>query len=101
MSWLSDGSARAENYALKLRQIATSARLESGIHASTVLPSLPKKVSKPNQTAVQSGLYKALQVLTENSANALRTDVDTIYGWTVGPCSPPIPPFASVFGILY
>ncbi|XP_062841421.1 FAST kinase domain-containing protein 4 [Trichomycterus rosablanca] len=77
------GGARAANYTLKLLHIATSAQLESGIRASTVLPSLPEKVSKPNQTAVQSSLYKALQVLTENNANVLRTEVNTVYGWTV------------------
>ncbi|XP_022535215.2 FAST kinase domain-containing protein 4 [Astyanax mexicanus] len=76
---------RREGYRLKLTQIAASGQLES-IGASSVLPTIhiPALQGKaPATTPLQSSLSTALQNLTRSFPNSLRTDVNTVYGWTV------------------
>uniref|UniRef100_A0A8B9K0T6 FAST kinase domain-containing protein 4 n=1 Tax=Astyanax mexicanus TaxID=7994 RepID=A0A8B9K0T6_ASTMX len=76
---------RREGYRLKLTQIAASGQLES-IGASSVLPTIhiPALQGKaPTTTPLQSSLSTALQNLTRSFPNSLRTDVNTVFGWTV------------------
>ncbi|XP_017551272.2 FAST kinase domain-containing protein 4 [Pygocentrus nattereri] len=83
---LSGGSpVRTENYRLKLLHIAASGQLESlgalGVHPTIHLPTI--QVKAPSLTSLQSGLHTALQSLTSSCTTALRTDVNTVYGWTI------------------
>lgn len=74
---------RAENYTLKMLHIAASGQLESGIRATVSLPAVHEKQVKPTPTPLQSTLYKALEILTENRAETLRKDISTVYGWNI------------------
>lgn len=76
---------RTENYRLKLLHIAASGHLES-LGVSSVRPTihLPAPQAKaPTLTSLQSSLHTVLQSMTSNCPTALRTDVNTVYGWTV------------------
>lgn len=83
---LGGSGARAENYTLKVLHIAASGQLESGIRATLPLPAVHEKQAKQSLTPLQSTLYKALQILTENRTEALRKNISTVYGWTIGVC---------------
>lgn len=77
---------RTENYRLKLLHISAFAQLEPlGItikSPAVVLPAPRGKVE--TSTPLQSSLHTALQSLTNNRTQALRTAVKTVYGWTIG-----------------
>lgn len=83
---LTDVSAeRREGYRLKLIQIAASGQLES-LGASSIWPNvhIPALQGKaPSTVSLQSSLSTALQSLTKSCPTALRSDVNTVYGWTV------------------
>lgn len=88
MTRLSGGSAaRLENYKQKLLHIAASLQLEHQGHSHT-LP-VPESSSTPSSTPsstlspLQSSLREALQQLVGGRAEALRTGVHTVYGWTL------------------
>ncbi|TSK20223.1 Protein TBRG4 [Bagarius yarrelli] len=74
---------RAENYILKALHIAATGLLEYGIHATVSLPAVHEKQANPIPTPLQSTLYKALEILTENRTEALRKDIHTVYGWII------------------
>lgn len=83
---LADGSPeRIEAYRLKLLHIAASSQLES-LGATSVRPTIhlpAPQVKTPTVFSLQSSLCAALQSLTMSCPTALRTDVNTVYGWTV------------------
>ncbi|CAJ1062157.1 FAST kinase domain-containing protein 4 [Xyrichtys novacula] len=83
---LSEGStAGADLYRLKLIQIAASFHLEHP-DFSLSLPSLSGlsvSAKVPPLTVLQKTLREALKNFVGDRTDALRTGVDTVYGWTI------------------
>lgn len=78
-----------ENYRLKLLHIIATLKLEHPESLSSTLPTeamlLPSTLGRDSPLSpLQTGLKGALDNLVGGKAEALRTGVNTIYGWTIG-----------------
>ncbi|XP_021412973.2 FAST kinase domain-containing protein 4 [Oncorhynchus mykiss] len=86
---LSEGSlSRVENYRLKLLHIIATLQLEHPESLSSTLPTeamlLPSTLGRDSPLSpLQTGLKGALGNLVGGNSEALRTGVNTIYGWTI------------------
>ncbi|XP_038832966.1 FAST kinase domain-containing protein 4-like [Salvelinus namaycush] len=86
---LSEGSlSRVENYRLKLLHIIATLQLEHPESLSSTLPTeamlLPSTLGRDSPLSpLQTGLKGALDNLVGGKAEALRTGVNTVYGWTI------------------
>ncbi|XP_029479091.2 FAST kinase domain-containing protein 4-like [Oncorhynchus nerka] len=86
---LSEGSlSRVENYRLKLLHIIATLQLEHPESLSSTLPTeamlIPSTLGQVSPLSpLQTGLKGALDNLVGGKAEALRTGVNTIYGWTI------------------
>ncbi|XP_051262606.1 FAST kinase domain-containing protein 4 [Dicentrarchus labrax] len=82
---LAGSPSQAENYRLKLLHIAATLKLEhlDSSDSKCSLSALPVLASSSVLSPLQSSLIEALQDFVGERREALRTRVDTVYGWTI------------------